>query len=132
MNSHLTTISCFISIGLKGSVLRMSCVDGPQAGDVNFWNAKNYKEHFFTGKTRQLHRSHLSLYDKLWSCFPYLNPMATIVGDSIQYGLDDGKFKGLCKQEKESQGYKIFHCQNNPCFSLCIIQVLNSRRRWNS
>ena len=89
---------------MKGSVLRMSCVDGPQAGDVNFWNARNYKEHFFTGKTRQLHRSHLSLYDKLWSCFPYLNPMATIVGDSIQYGLDDGKFKEKkCKQVKESQ-----------------------------
>ena len=102
MNSYYTTLPCFIPIWLKGSVLRMSCVDGPQAGDVNFWNARNYKEHFFTGKTRQLHRSHLSLYDKLWSCFPYLNPMATIVGDSIQYGLDDGKFKEKkCKQVKE-------------------------------
>ena len=73
-----------------GSILRISCLDGPQAGDLNLWNAMNYKEHFYTGKTRQLQRSHLSLYDKLWSCFPYLNPMATIVGDSIMYGIDKG------------------------------------------
>lgn len=78
-----------------GSVLRITCTEGPQAGDLNFWNASNYEERFYTGKTRQLHRSHLSLYDKLWSCFPYLNPMATIVGDSIQYGLDEGRIGEL-------------------------------------
>ena len=76
---------------ILGSILRITCVDGPQAGDLNLWNARNYKEQFYTGKTRQLHRSHLSLYDKLWSCFPYLNPMATVIGDSIMYGIDKGR-----------------------------------------
>ena len=85
----VSSISIHPSISI-GSILRISCLDGPQAGDLNLWNAMNYKEHFYTGKTRQLHRSHLSLYDKLWSCFPYLNPMATIVGDSIMYGIDKG------------------------------------------
>lgn len=41
------------------------------------------------GKTRQLHASHLSSYDRLWSCLPYLRPMATIVADSINYGIDE-------------------------------------------
>ena len=85
---YVSFITYFLFI--KGSILRISCVEGPQAGDVNFWNAKNYREHFYSGKTRQLHRSHLTLYDKLWSCFPYLNPMATVVGDSIMYGIDEG------------------------------------------
>ena len=85
----VSSISIHPSISI-GSILRISCLDGPQAGDLNLWNAINYKEHFYTGKTRQLHRSHLSLYDKLWSCFPYLNPMATIIGDSIMYGIDKG------------------------------------------
>jgi hypothetical protein len=43
----------------------------------------------FTGKTRQLHSSHLTTYDRLWSNMPYLRPMATITDDSIKYGIDD-------------------------------------------
>ncbi len=46
------------------------------------------QERFYTSKTRQLHASHLTTYDRLWSCFPYLRPMATIIKDTIDYGID--------------------------------------------
>jgi uncharacterized protein YcgI (DUF1989 family) len=46
------------------------------------------QERFYTSKTRQLHASHLTTYDRLWSCFPYMRPMATIIKDTIDYGID--------------------------------------------
>ncbi|XP_055606134.1 uncharacterized protein LOC129754229 [Uranotaenia lowii] len=73
----------------KGDLCRIIVSEGPQVGDVNLWNADNPKERFFSGKTRQLHASHLKLYDRMWSCFPYLRPMATFVGDTLaDYGID--------------------------------------------
>ncbi len=60
-----------------------------QVGDVNMWNLHDFRERFYSGKTRQIHRSHLTTYDRLWSCLPYLRPMATITADSISYGFDD-------------------------------------------
>lgn len=72
-----------------GDLCRITVVEGSQVGDMNFWNLHNPKEHFYSGKTRQLHASHLKTYDRLWSCFPYLRPMATFVMDSLaDYGID--------------------------------------------
>lgn len=59
-----------------------------QVGDMNFWNLDDPSERFYSGKTRQLHSAHLSTYDRLWSVLPYLRPMATVVADSIKYGID--------------------------------------------
>lgn len=74
---------------LKGELCRISLPEGPQVGDLNLWNLDNFKERFYSGKTRQLHGSHLRMYDRLWSNFPYLNPMATFVYDTLcQYGID--------------------------------------------
>lgn len=73
----------------KGDLCRISLNEGPQVGDVNLWNLHNPKEHFYSGKTRQLHASHLKPCDRLWSCFPFLRPMATFVADSLaDYGID--------------------------------------------
>ena len=85
----------------------------------------NYKEHFYTGKTRQLHRSHLSLYDKLWSCFPYLNPMATIVGDSIMYGIDKGTHQIIFDRWNS---YEILKTVRSLVFTTSF--NTNSRWRW--
>ncbi|KAF9002495.1 hypothetical protein BDQ17DRAFT_1356962, partial [Cyathus striatus] len=38
---------------------------------------------FWASRTRQLHRAHLTTFDRLWSNLPYLRPMATIVADSL-------------------------------------------------
>ncbi len=72
-----------------GHFFRITCVEGPQVGDLNLWNAADLTERFYSGKTRALHGTHLSTGDRMWSTFPALRPMATIVADSLDwYGFD--------------------------------------------
>ena len=72
-----------------GDYFRISCIDGPQVGDLNLWNAADLSERFYSGKTRALHGTHLSVGDRMWSSFPTLRPMATIVADTLGwYGID--------------------------------------------
>jgi uncharacterized protein YcgI (DUF1989 family) len=72
-----------------GAVFRIVCAGGPQVGDLNLWNARDLTERFYAGKTRALHGTHLTTGDRLWSSFPHLRPMATIIGDSLDwYGFD--------------------------------------------
>ena len=73
-----------------GHFFRLVCVDGPQVGDLNLWNAHDLTERFYSGKTRALHATHLSTGDRLWSTFPTLRPMATITRDTLDwYGWDE-------------------------------------------
>ena len=72
-----------------GHFFRIVSIEGPQVGDLNLWNADDTRERFFSGKTRALHGTHLSTGDRLWSCLPYLRPMATITQDTLDwYGFD--------------------------------------------
>lgn len=72
-----------------GCFFRITSVDGPQVGDLNLWSAADTSERFFSGKTRALHGTHLSAGDQMWSCLPYLRPMALITDDSLDwYGFD--------------------------------------------
>jgi hypothetical protein len=72
-----------------GQVFRISCTDGSQVGDLNLWNAHDLSERFYSGKTRALHGTHVTTGDRLWSGFPALRPMATIVADTLDwYGID--------------------------------------------
>jgi len=72
-----------------GHLFRIVSVEGSQVGDLNLWNANNLEERFFSGKTRQLHASHVTTGDRLWSSIPYLRPMATITHDTLGwYGWD--------------------------------------------
>lgn len=72
-----------------GQFFRISSVEGPQVGDLNIWSAADPSERFYSGKTRALHGTHLTTGDRLWSSFPHLRPMATIVADSLGwYGID--------------------------------------------
>jgi hypothetical protein len=73
-----------------GQVFRITSVEGPQVGDLNLWNAKDLTERFYSGKTRALHGTHVTTGDRLWSSFPTLRPMATIVNDTLGwYGIDE-------------------------------------------
>ena len=73
-----------------GSLFRIESVDGPQVGDLNLWNAQDLGERFFSGKTRQLHATHVSTGDRLWSTLPGLRPLATITADTLEwYGWDE-------------------------------------------
>ncbi|KAI9879873.1 MAG: hypothetical protein M1830_006725 [Pleopsidium flavum] len=72
-----------------GHICRITTPHGPQVGDLNIWNLHNPRERFWAARTRQLHRSHVTTLDRLWSCLPYLRPLVTITADSLQgYGVD--------------------------------------------
>ncbi len=72
-----------------GHFFRIHSVDGPQVGDLNLWNRHDLSERFYSGKTRQLHATHVSTGDRLWSSLPGLRPMATITQDTLDwYGWD--------------------------------------------
>lgn len=74
----------------QGHICRLTTPDGPQVGDLNIWNLHNPRERFWAARTRQLHRSHVTTFDRLWSCLPYLRPLVTITGDSLsEYGVDE-------------------------------------------
>lgn len=73
-----------------GHFFRIVSVEGSQVGDLNLWNAADLSERFFSGKTRQLHASHVSTGDRLWSNLPNLRPLATITHDTLDwYGWDE-------------------------------------------
>jgi len=72
-----------------GSLWRIVCIEGPQVADMNCWSASNPRERFYTSKTRQMHATHLTVGDRLWSNMPYIRPLATIVEDTIAYGFDE-------------------------------------------
>ena len=72
-----------------GHIFRISSMDGPQVGDLNLWNAHDLNERFYSGKTRALHGTHITTGEQMWSSFPALRPMATVIHDSLEwYGID--------------------------------------------
>ena len=74
----------------RGAVFRITSIEGPQVGDLNLWNADDVGERFYSGKTRALHGTHVSVGDRLWSNLPYMRPMATIIEDTLAwYGADE-------------------------------------------
>lgn len=72
-----------------GHFFRIVSIEGPQVGDLNLWNAADLSERFYSGKTRALHATHVTTGDRLWSTMPFLRPMATITGNTLDwYGFD--------------------------------------------
>jgi uncharacterized protein YcgI (DUF1989 family) len=46
-------------------------------------------ERFYSGKTRALHGTHITRGERMWSSFPDLRPMATVLADTLEwYGID--------------------------------------------
>ncbi len=73
-----------------GHFCRIVSIEGSQVGDLNFWNAHDLNERFYSGKTRALHGTHVSTGDQLWSTIPHIRPMATVTHDTLDwYGWDE-------------------------------------------
>lgn len=73
-----------------GCFVRIVSIEGPQVGDLNLWAAGDLSEHFFSGKTRALHGTHVTRGHRLWSNLPNLRPLATITEDTLDwYGFDE-------------------------------------------
>ncbi|KAK4165512.1 hypothetical protein QBC43DRAFT_315401 [Cladorrhinum sp. PSN259] len=107
-----------------GSIIRISTPNGPQVGDLNIWNQHNPRERFWASRTRQLHSTHVTTGDRLWSCLPYMRPMVTIIADTLSwYGKDEtgGRVHDLLGTRCDpyinavlsgGQSYD-FHCHSN-------------------
>ncbi|WEX74373.1 DUF1989 domain-containing protein [Sinorhizobium numidicum] len=73
-----------------GHFCRILCSEGSQVGDLNLFNAHDFNERLYTGKTRALNGTHVGLGDQLFSNMPYLRPIATITHDTLDwYGFDE-------------------------------------------
>ena len=73
----------------SGNFFRIESIEGPQVGDLNIFQADNLNEKFYSGKTRALYGTHISVGDKIFSSFPYLRSLATITWDTLDwYGYD--------------------------------------------
>ena len=73
-----------------GNFFRIESIEGPQVGDLNLFQLDNLDEKFYSGKTRALYGTHLSVGDKMFSSFPYLRSLATITWDTLDwYGYDE-------------------------------------------
>ena len=51
---------------------------GAAGGGLQRVESDNPRERFWASRTAQLHRAHVTTFDRLWSCLPYLRPMLTI------------------------------------------------------
>lgn len=71
-----------------GEICRVSLPEGPQVADLDLWNLHNPREHFWSGRTKQLHSAHMTQFDRFWSCLPFLRPMATVLDETVRYGID--------------------------------------------
>ena len=69
----------------NGEFFRIESIEGPQVGDLNLFNLDNLNEKFYSGKTRALYGTHLSIGDKMLSSFPYLRSLATITWDTLDW-----------------------------------------------
>lgn len=72
-----------------GQIARLVILEGAQVADLNLWNRHNSSERFWSARTRQIHGTHVKRHHRLWSTLPYLRPMVTITGDSMDYGPDE-------------------------------------------
>jgi uncharacterized protein YcgI (DUF1989 family) len=66
-------------------IVRVTCCDGPQVGDLNAFSRTDAREHFWSGRTRTLHGSHVKIGDRLWSTEPKMRPMLTFITDTVEH-----------------------------------------------
>lgn len=72
-----------------GQIFRITIVDEPQIADLNVWQRDDPTEHFWASRTRQLYGTHMEELDRMWSTLPQHRALATIIRDTVQYGVDD-------------------------------------------
>lgn len=105
-----------------GQLCRILAPEGPQVGDFNCWSQHNPRERFWAARSRQLQAAHVTTYDRLWSCLPYLRPMLTFTADTIAYGVDadGGRCHDLLGSRCDPYVNKLltgedfdYHCHSN-------------------
>ena len=76
----------------RGQIFRIIQEEGPQVGNLCFWNAHNPKEYFVGMRTWMLEGWFVRVYSRLWSEAPYLHPMATCIEDTVVTQPPDSEY----------------------------------------
>lgn len=72
-----------------GHVARVYGPDGPQIGDVDFFNAADPTEHLWANQTLLREGAWLTTGSRLWGTMPNFRPLMTIVADTVPF-VDKG------------------------------------------
>ena len=80
------------SVVQKGQTFRVIQVEGPQIGDVTFWNLHNPKERFSSLRTWDVEGWFLKVFTRVWSDVPWLRPMVTCVDETLDARREDDQF----------------------------------------
>ena len=67
----------------SGQRLRVVDVEGGQVADFNAWTLPDFRERFWSGRTRILEGAHLSTGNRLWSS-PSMEILFTITADTVK------------------------------------------------
>jgi uncharacterized protein YcgI (DUF1989 family) len=78
----------------RGQLFRIIAAEGPQICDFNAWNRDDPTEYFWSGRTRILENTHLTVFHRLWSTHPRMRPMATIISDTVDHRPLPGGSRG--------------------------------------
>lgn len=78
----------------RGRIVRVIQAEGPQVADLNAWNRDDPKEMFWSGRTRILEGTHLTVDNRLWSTHPRMRPMLTVVNDAVAHRPSPGGSPG--------------------------------------
>lgn len=68
-----------------GHVARVSGPEGPQIGDVDFFNASDPSEHLWANQTLLREGAWLTTGSRLWGNMPNYRPLMTIVADTVPF-----------------------------------------------
>lgn len=92
----------------RGQALRVVDIKGGQVADFNAWSLPDFKEQFWSGRTRILEGAHLSTGSRLWSS-PSMEVMFTITNDTVKHKPSPlgGKSHDLLWARCSSQLWKI-------------------------
>ncbi len=67
----------------SGQAFRVVEIEGPQIGDVWFYNEDDPKEHFWSNRTFVLEGAYLKRFNRIWSNMPRYRPMATVLEETV-------------------------------------------------
>ncbi|MBI4322258.1 MAG: urea carboxylase-associated family protein [Chloroflexi bacterium] len=99
---------------MRGQVLRVIAVEGPQVGDMTMLNLRNFKETFSSHITCQGNEQSFRYANRLLSGPPFYNTMFTIVDDKTRIHWVHGRCTRLTYKGQE--GHR--NCQDNITESL--------------
>lgn len=91
----ITTVTLEVDTGRavhvpKGHVFRLSCPDGAQVADVDFFNAADPTERLWANQTLNREGAYVTVGSRLWSTMPKFRPLATMVADTVRDRVPPG------------------------------------------